>query len=177
LSHADTPRRAARDGLRYSAGYPALNRHERGITLDLTTEAGKAALCRLVGCADVLVEDGRLGTLERLGFGREALHACNPSLVLRSIPGFCRAGPYTGCGGDELIAQATAGLIAIPCKTPGRASVTCGAPLARDACRLSFEGVARSAVEEIGRATDDRAVLRRDRFAARLAAKPAEDVA
>jgi crotonobetainyl-CoA:carnitine CoA-transferase CaiB-like acyl-CoA transferase len=177
LSDADAPPRAARDGLRYPAGYLALNRHERGIALDLTTEAGKPALCRLVGCADVLVEDGRLGTLERLGFGQEALHACNPSLVLCSISGFCRAGPYAGCGGNELIAQSTAGLMAIPCEALGRASVTCGAPLARDGCRLSFEGVARNAVEEIGRATHDRAVLRRDRFAARLAAKPAEDVA
>src|ERR1700686_5308044 len=61
-----------------SAAFLMMNRNKRGIALDLKTEAGRKALARLVQDADVLIENYRRGTMERMGLGYEALHELNP---------------------------------------------------------------------------------------------------
>jgi crotonobetainyl-CoA:carnitine CoA-transferase CaiB-like acyl-CoA transferase len=112
-----------------SAAYLMMNRNKRGIALDLKQEAGKGVLRRLLGNADVLIENYRRGTLERLGFGFEAVHALNPRLVYCSLSGFGRTGPYASRGGFDLVAQGMSGLMSITGEGPGRAPVKVGAPV------------------------------------------------
>src|SRR5688572_26747721 len=69
------------------------NRNKLGITLNMKSDAGKALLLTLVRGADVLVENFRPGTMERLGLGYEVLKAENPRLVYTAISGFGRTGP------------------------------------------------------------------------------------
>src|SRR5436190_22768948 len=64
------------------AGYfPMYNRNKRSLCVDLKAPAGKEAVLRLVDTADVLIENFRPGTMDRLGFGYEALNARNPRLI------------------------------------------------------------------------------------------------
>src|ERR1700732_4703702 len=85
-----------------SAAFLIMNRNKRGIALNLKTEAGRMVLSRLLAGADVLIENYRRGTMERMGFGYEALHALNPRLIYCSISGFGRSGPYAHRGGFDL---------------------------------------------------------------------------
>ena len=82
-----------------SAAFLIMNRNKRGIALNLKTEVGRAVLLRLLKDADVLIENYRRGTMEKMGFGYEALHALNPKLIFCSISGFGRTGPYADRGG------------------------------------------------------------------------------
>jgi len=94
-----------------SAPFMTWNRNKRSIVLDLKLPADKEALLRLVDKADVLVENYRLGVLDRLGFGWTVLHQRNPRLILASISGFGQTGPYSSRGGFDLITQAMSGLM------------------------------------------------------------------
>ena len=110
-----------------SAAFMAMNRNKRGIALNLKVPAAQAALKRMVARADVLTENYRKGTMEKLGMGYEALHKINPALIYCSISGFGRTGPYAERGGYDLIAQGMSGLMAMTGE-PGRAPVKHGAP-------------------------------------------------
>jgi len=112
-----------------SAAFMMLNRNKRGIAVDLKTEGGREVVRRLARRSDVLIENYRAGTLERLGLGYEALKAENRGLVLCEISGFGRTGPYADVGGFDLIAQGYSGLMSITGEGPGRAPVKCGPPL------------------------------------------------
>jgi len=112
-----------------SAAFLMMNRNKRGIALDLKTEPGKEALRRLLATADVLIENYRMGTLDKLGFGYDAVHALNPRLVYCSLSGFGRTGPYAARGGFDLVAQGMSGLMGITGEGPGRAPVKVGAPV------------------------------------------------
>ncbi|KUO60959.1 MAG: CoA-transferase [Alphaproteobacteria bacterium BRH_c36] len=112
-----------------SAAFLMMNRNKRGIVLDLKSEAGKAALKRLVESADVLIENYRLGTMEKLGLGYEQLSAINPGLIYCEVSGFGRTGPYAHRGGFDLIAQGMSGLMSITGEGPGREPVKVGAPV------------------------------------------------
>ena len=102
-----------------SAPFMMLNRHKRGLALNLKLERGREVLQRLVKDADVLVENFRLGTMDKLGLGYEALSAINPGLIYCAITGYGRTGPYADKGGFDLIAQGFAGLMSITGE-PGR---------------------------------------------------------
>ena len=110
-----------------SAAFMAMNRNKRGIALNLKVPAAQAALKRMVARADVLTENYRKGTMEKLGMGYEALRKINPALIYCSISGFGRTGPYAERGGYDLIAQGMSGLMAMTGE-PGRAPVKHGAP-------------------------------------------------
>ena len=112
-----------------SAAYMMMNRNKRSIALDLKKEGGRAVLRRLLHDADVLIENYRIGTLEKLGFGAEALEALNPRLVVCSISGFGRSGPLAGQGGFDLVAQGMSGLMSITGEGPGRPPVKVGTPV------------------------------------------------
>ncbi|MEO0622698.1 MAG: CoA transferase [Pseudomonadota bacterium] len=112
-----------------SAAFLMMNRGKRSVRLDLKTEDGLAALRTLIAGADVVIENNRKGTMERLGLGYEALSEANPRLVYLAISGFGRTGPYADRGGFDLIAQGMSGLMAITGEGPGRAPVKCGAPV------------------------------------------------
>ena len=97
-----------------SAPFLVLNRNKRGMALDLKHPKGEAVLLRLVAQADVLTENYRRGTLEKLGLGYDdVLAKANPGLIYCAISGFGRSGPYADRGGFDLIAQGFAGLMSI----------------------------------------------------------------
>jgi len=110
-----------------SAAFLAMNRNKRGIALNLKLAAAQDALKRMVARADVVTENYRKGTMEKLGLGYEALRALNPGIIYCSISGFGRSGPYADRGGYDLIAQGMSGLMAITGE-PGRPPVKHGAP-------------------------------------------------
>ncbi|MFZ4761042.1 MAG: CaiB/BaiF CoA transferase family protein, partial [Burkholderiaceae bacterium] len=85
-----------------SAPFLVMNRNKRGIALDLKHPDGRDALLRLVDSADVLVENFRPGTLDKLGLGWDALHARRPELIYCSITGYGLQGPLADAGGFDL---------------------------------------------------------------------------
>ncbi len=111
------------------AAFMMMNRNKRGIALDLKTEEGKEVLRRLVKDADVLIENYRHDTMERLGLGYETLREINPGLIYCEISGFGRSGPYRERGGFDLIAQGMSGLMDITGEGPDRSPVKVGAPV------------------------------------------------
>jgi len=112
-----------------SAAFMMLNRNKRGIAVDLKTEDGKAIVRRLLKDAEIVIENYRKGTMERLGFGYEALRAHNPGLVYCEISGFGRTGPYADLGGFDLVAQGYSGLMSITGESTDRPPVKCGPPV------------------------------------------------
>ena len=95
-----------------SAAFMMMNRGKRGLALDLKHPAGRDALIRMARGADVLVENFRPGTLERLKLDYQHLRAANPALVYCSVSGWGASGPYALRGGFDLIAQGASGLMA-----------------------------------------------------------------
>ena len=86
-----------------------INRNKKSVTLDLRTPFGVEAVKRLVAEADVVVENYRTGVLERWGLDYEVLRAVNPAVVMLSITGFGRTGPYRERPGFGSLAEAFAG--------------------------------------------------------------------
>lgn len=90
-----------------------LNRNKRAIALDLKHPEGKKVLLRMVRDADVITENFRKGTMEKLGLGYETLRRENPGLIYCSVSGYGTTGPYADKGGFDLIAQGFSGLMSI----------------------------------------------------------------
>ncbi|MGA7792926.1 MAG: CoA transferase [Candidatus Acidiferrales bacterium] len=112
-----------------SAAFLIMNRNKRGIALNLKTEEGRGVLSRLLKDADVLIENYRRGTMEKMGFGYDALHALNPKLIYCSISGFGRTGPYADRGGFDLVAQGMTGLMTITGERTGSPPMKVGPPV------------------------------------------------
>lgn len=98
---------------RESTYFMSANRNKESITLDLKDAGDKDVMTRLVRRADVLMENFRVGVLDRLGFSVERLHELNPRLVILSITGFGHDGPEAQRAGYDQIAQGEAGLMSI----------------------------------------------------------------
>jgi len=112
-----------------SAPFLMMNRNKRGIALNLKAPQGREILLRLVRDADVLTENYRRGTLEKLGLGYDVLADVNPGLIYCAVSGYGRDGPLFDKGGFDLIAQGFAGLMAVTGE-PGRPPVKNGNPVA-----------------------------------------------
>jgi crotonobetainyl-CoA:carnitine CoA-transferase CaiB-like acyl-CoA transferase len=97
-----------------------VNRNKRTIALNLKSTDDLAVLRRLVTHANVLIENFRPGTLERLGIGPEVLHEWNPSLVITRVTGFGQTGPYRNRPGFATIAESMSGLAAISGEPDGQ---------------------------------------------------------
>ena len=97
-----------------------VNRNKRTIVLDLKSAADVGVLWRLVDEANVLVENFRPGTLERLGLGPDVLHARNPRLVITRVTGFGQTGPYRNRPGFATIAESMSGLASISGEPDGQ---------------------------------------------------------
>ena len=113
----------------HAASFMVMNRNKRGIAVDLKKPEGVRVLKRLAKSADILIENFRPGTLEKLGVGYDVLSKENPALVFGSITGFGSTGPLAGRGGLDLIAQGFSGLMSITGEGPGRPPVKVGAPV------------------------------------------------
>ncbi len=96
-----------------STYFLSCNRNKESVTADLKTDDGRRFVEELAARADVLIENFRPGTLDRLGLGVERLHQVNPSLVVLSISGFGPDGPEGQRAGFDQIAQGEAGLMSV----------------------------------------------------------------
>lgn len=96
-----------------SAYYISLNRNKRSITLDFKTEKGKEVIRRLALQADVVIENYKAGTLDRLGLGFEELRKENPGLVYCSITGYGLDGPDRNLPGYDFVVQGRGGIMSI----------------------------------------------------------------
>ena len=112
-----------------SSAFMTMNRNKRGIAVNLKLAEGQELLRRMLRSADVVIENYRSGTMERLGLGYETLRQDNPGLILCEISGFGRSGPYAERGGFDLIAQGMSGLMSITGEGPDRPPVKVGAPV------------------------------------------------
>jgi crotonobetainyl-CoA:carnitine CoA-transferase CaiB-like acyl-CoA transferase len=93
-----------------SSYFMSVNRNKRSVTLDLKSSAGLGALRRLVSSSDVLVENFRPGTMDRLGLGHEQARELNPSLVFCSVSGFGQTGPRSRQPAYDAILQGMGGV-------------------------------------------------------------------
>ena len=90
-----------------------MKRNKRGISLNLKANKAQKILLKLLSNADVLIENYRKGTMEKLGLSYDTLQEINPRLIYCEISGFGRTGPYAERGGFDLIAQGMAGLMSL----------------------------------------------------------------
>ncbi len=97
----------------YSATFGSVNRNKKSVILDLKSDDGRAAARALAAEADVVIENMRPGTMERLGLGWDELSAANPRLVYCSITGFGRTGPYADRPGYDTVGQAMGALLSV----------------------------------------------------------------
>lgn len=94
-----------------SAYYMNLNRNKKGVTLNLKDEQGKKVFKEMVKKADVVLENYRPGTMEKLGLGYETLKKINKGIVYGCVSGFGHYGPYSKRAGYDIIGQAMGGLM------------------------------------------------------------------
>lgn len=109
----DTRRMSQGSDIEASRAFIAMNRNKRGIAVDLKSPEGAAVIRRLAAEADVVVENFRPGTMDKLGLGFEDLKVVNDSLIYCSVSGFGATGPYRELGGFDLVAQAMSGLMSV----------------------------------------------------------------
>jgi CoA:oxalate CoA-transferase len=107
----------------------SVNRGKEGICIDLKTPDGQDLVKRLAREADVVAENFRPGTMDRLGLGYEALSAENPRLVYAALSGYGQTGPYSQYAAVDVIAQAMGGTMSLngePGAPPLRMGVSVG---------------------------------------------------
>ena len=102
-----------------SAYFMSLNRNKESITLNLKTPEGKEILKELVKKVDVLVENFRPGTMEKLGLGYEVLKEINPRLIYASSTGYGQTGPYSQRPAYDAVVQAMGGIMSITGQADG----------------------------------------------------------
>ena len=130
MTRALPPFPADRAGCDYGGYFASINRNKRSVVLDLRQAGDRDILFRLVDRADAVVENARVGVMDRLGVGYEQLRERNPRLVYAAIRGFGdpRTGPspYADWPAFDIVAQCMGGIVG----TTGRAGATgvpCGA--------------------------------------------------
>lgn len=96
-----------------STYFLSVNRNKQSLTLNLKHPAGREVFLSLVRWADVIVENFRPGTMEKLGFAYDQLKEINPGLIYCSISGFGNSGPYSDKPGYDVLAQAMGGMMGV----------------------------------------------------------------
>ncbi len=96
-----------------SAYFMSLNRNKRSMTLNLKNEQGKTLLKELVKKVDIIIENFRPGTMEKLGLGYETLKTLNPKLIYAASSGFGHSGPYSKRPAYDGVVQAMGGIMSI----------------------------------------------------------------
>lgn len=97
----------------YSAYYAYINRNKYGMVLDLKTDEGKQILKQMIAEADVICENFKVGTFEKLGFTYESMKEINPRIIYASISGFGLEGSYAKRPCYDVVAQAMSGMMSI----------------------------------------------------------------
>lgn len=96
-----------------SAYFLSVNRNKESIALDLKADADRRIFEKLLERADVLVENYRPGTMEKLGYGWDELHARFPRLIMVSVSGFGQTGPYREKPAYDMVVQAMSGMMSV----------------------------------------------------------------
>jgi formyl-CoA transferase len=96
-----------------SAYYLSVNRNKRGITVNLKSAEGQAIIRDLAATSDIVVENFKLGALERMGLGYEQLREVNPRLVWATVSGYGPDGPWADRAGYDFVVQGESGIMAI----------------------------------------------------------------
>ena len=112
-----------------SAYFSSLNRGKESIALDLKAENDRIIFEQLLAEADVVTENFRPGTMEKLGYGWDSLHARFPRLIYGAASGFGHSGPYSGRRAYDMIVQGMGGIMSVtgePGRTPVRVGVSIG---------------------------------------------------
>lgn len=111
------------------SAFDFVNRNKRTIAVNLAAEQGQAVIKKLVGQADVFVENFRPGAMQKLGLDYESLAKINPGLVYCSVSGFGQNGPYRDRGGFDLIAQGMSGIMSFTGQVGTNTPTAAGVPL------------------------------------------------
>ena len=114
-----------------------MNRNKKGITLNLKAEEGKEIFRKLVKEVDILIENYRPGTMEKMGLGYEELKKINPKLVYGCVSGFGHTGPYSKRAGYDIVGQGMSGIMSVTGWADGPAT-RCGAPISDVAGGISL---------------------------------------
>lgn len=96
-----------------SAAFLGINRNKRSIVVDLRSDEGREIVLDMARQYDVLVQNFRPGSLERMGLGYEQVRELNPAMVYCTISGFGVTGPYATRGGFDLVTQGMSGLMSV----------------------------------------------------------------
>ncbi|MEJ7838619.1 MAG: CaiB/BaiF CoA-transferase family protein [Thermomicrobiales bacterium] len=112
-----------------SSYFLTVNRNKRSIALDLKSETGRDILWKLIDEADVIVENFSPGTIDRLGFGYDAVHQRRPTVVFGAISGFGQTGPARSRTAYDLIVQGMSGMMSVT-GTEGGMPTKLGIPIA-----------------------------------------------
>ena len=112
-----------------AAAFMMMNRNKKGIALNLKDKDGIKIFKEMVKNSDVVLENFRKGTLEKLGIGYNVLSEINPKIILCEISGYGRTGPYADKGGFDLVAQGMSGLMSITGESKDKPPMKVGAPI------------------------------------------------
>ena len=112
-----------------AAAFMMMNRNKKGIALNLKEKDGIEIFKRMVKHSDVVLENFRKGTLDKLGIGYDVISKINPKIILCEISGYGRTGPYADKGGFDLVAQGMSGLMSITGESKDKPPMKVGAPI------------------------------------------------
>ena len=112
-----------------AAAFMMMNRNKKGIALNLKDKDGIEIFKRMVKHSDVVLENFRKGTLDKLGIGYDVISKINPKIILCEISGYGRTGPYADKGGFDLVAQGMSGLMSITGESKEKPPMKVGAPI------------------------------------------------
>ena len=121
------------EGRRVAAYFLSANRGKKSAAIDFARAEGADLIRRLAKQSDVVVENFKVGGLERFGLGASSLRSLDPRLIVASITGFGQHGPYAGRAGYDFIIQAMGGLMSVtglPDEEPGGGSMRVGVAVA-----------------------------------------------
>ena len=116
-----------------AAYFLSANRGKKSVTIDISTQEGARIVKELASCADIMLENYKVGGLKRYGLDYESLHAINPRLIYCSITGFGQTGPYKERVGYDFLIQAMGGLMSVTGERddlPGGGPQKVGVPIA-----------------------------------------------
>src|SRR5690606_2856732 len=116
-----------------SLWWRSIARNKKSVTIDLRQEKGRALAKRLMGKADVVIENFRPGTMEKWGLGPEEMRASNPELVYARISGYGQNGPYSSKPGFASVCESISGfryVTGFPGEAPVRSNLSIGDTIA-----------------------------------------------
>ena len=116
-------------GTRESAYFVGANRNKKSVTLDISKPEGQAIAHRLIATSDILVENFKVGALQKYGLGYQDLREAHPALIYCSITGFGQTGPYAPRPGYDGLIQAMGGIMSLTGAPDGEPQKV-GVPLA-----------------------------------------------